>query len=131
MKGPTEKPPVKWRKIDKKTKVITDELYAQEIRQIHKKETQKKSMFAKQQKKSIKKKTEYEMSESTANSSNDQSEDENEIGESSKDKLSDPESENFCLEDKLVSLWGSLSPPTKEENLIQKWYGCIYENFTF
>ena len=96
-----------------------------------KKKHRKNLMFAKQQKKSIKKKTEYEMSESTVNSSNDQSEDENEIGESSKDKLSDPESENFCLEDKLVSLWRSLSPPTKEENLIQKWYGCIYENFTF
>ena len=49
-----------------------------------------------------------------------QSEDENEIEESSKDENSDPESENFCLEDKLLSLWGGLSLPTKEEKLIQK-----------
>ena len=59
-----------------------------------------------------------------------QSEDENEIEESSKDEKSDPESENFCLEDKLLSLWGSLSPPTKEENLIQKCGGCICKNFS-
>ena len=97
MKGSPEKMPVKCKKIDKKTKVITDEVYAQE--RIHKKETSTKL-----QKKSIKKKIEYEMSESTTNSSNDQSEDENEIAESSKDKLSDPESENVCLEDTLVSL---------------------------
>ena len=51
LKGPTEKSPVKRRKTDKKTKVITDEIYAQEIRQIHEKETQKKSTSTKQQKK--------------------------------------------------------------------------------
>ena len=51
LKGPTEKPPVKRRKTDKKTKLITDEVYAQEIRQIHEKETQKKSTSTKQQKK--------------------------------------------------------------------------------
>ena len=54
MKGPTEKPPVKRRKMDKKTKVITDEVYAQEIRQMHEKETQKKSTSTKQQKKALK-----------------------------------------------------------------------------
>ena len=72
------------------------------------------------------------MSDSTTDSSNDESEnkDENEIEESSNDEQSYTESEKFCLEDKLVSLLGGLSPPTKEENLIQKWYCCIYENFS-
>ena len=65
MKEPTEKPPVKRRKMDKKTKVITDEVYAQEIRQMHEKETQKKSTSTKQQKKSVKKRIEYKMSDST------------------------------------------------------------------
>ena len=41
MKGPTEKPPIKCRKIDKKMKVITDEIYAEEIKQILEKETEK------------------------------------------------------------------------------------------
>ena len=97
----------------------------------HTKKKHRKNLCLQSNRKKTLKRKQYEMSESTTNSSNDQSEDDNEIGESSKDKLSDPESENFCQEDKLVSLWGSLSPPTKEENLIQKWYGCIYENFTF
>ena len=72
------------------------------------------------------------MSDSTIDSSNDESEnkDENEIEESSNEEQSDPESENFYLENKLVSLWGNLSPPTKEESLPQKWYGGIYENFS-
>ena len=72
------------------------------------------------------------MSDSTANMSNDQSEnkDENEIEESSNDKQSDPESEIFFQEDRLVSLWGGLSLPTNKENLIQKWFGCIYEKFS-
>ena len=132
MKGPTEKQPVKHRKIDKKMKVITDEVYAQEIQQMHEKQPQKKSMSTKLQKKSVKKKIEYKMSDSTTNSSNDESENkyENEIEESSNEEQSDPESKFFCLEDKLVSLWGDLSPPTKEENLIRKRYGYIYENFS-
>ena len=132
MKGSTEKPPVKRRKIKKKTKVITDQVYAQEIQQIRKKESQKKSTPTKLRRKSVKQKIEYEMSDSTTDSSNDESENkgENEKEESSNDEQSDTESETFCLEDKLISLWGGLSPPTKEENLIQKWYGCIYENFS-
>ena len=131
MKGPKEKPPLNRRNIDKTTKVMTDEVYPQEIPQIQEKVTQKKSMSTKLQKKSIKKKIEYKMSDSTTNNSNDESEnkDENEIEESSNDKQSDPDSENSCLEDKLVSLCGGLSP-SKEENLIQKRYGCIYENFS-
>ena len=41
MKGPTEKPTVKHRKIDEKTKVITDdEVYAQEVQQMSEKETE-------------------------------------------------------------------------------------------
>ena len=85
-------------------------------------------MSTKLQKKSVTKKIEYNMSDSTTDCSNVESEkkDENEIEQSSNDKQSDPESENFCLEDKLVFLWASLSPPTKEDNLIQKWYGCIF-----
>ena len=131
MKGPKEKPPLNRRNIDKTTKVMTDEVYPQEIPQIQEKVTRKKSMSKKLEKKSIKKKIEYKMSDSTTNNSNDESEnkDENEIEESSNDKQSDPESENSCLEDKLVSLCGGLSP-SKEENLIQKRYGCIYENFS-
>ena len=72
------------------------------------------------------------MTDSTTDCSNDESEnkDENEIQESNNDEQSDPESENFCQDGKLVSLWGGLSPPTKEENLIQKWYGCIFEDFS-
>ena len=41
IKGPAEKPTVKHRKIDEKTKVITDdEVYAQEVQQISKTETE-------------------------------------------------------------------------------------------
>ena len=98
MKGPTEKQPVKHRKIDKKMKVITDEVYAQEIQQIHEKQPQKKSMSTKLQKKSVKKKIEYKMSDSTTNSSNDESENkyENEIEESSNEEQSDPEINFFA-----------------------------------
>ena len=31
-------------------------------------------------------------------------------------------------DDRLVSFWKSLNPPKKEEELVQKWYGCIYRS---
>ena len=56
MKGPTEKPPIKCRKIDKKMKVITDEIYAEEIKQIHEKETEKSLRPQSYRKKALKRK---------------------------------------------------------------------------
>ena len=56
MKRPTKKSPVKRGKIDKKTKVITDKVYAQERRKTNEKETQKKSTSTNQQKKTLKRK---------------------------------------------------------------------------
>lgn len=70
------------------------------------------------------------MPESTTDSSNDESKDEDEIEQSSKNEWCDLESENFWLCKILAFLLDSLSPPTKEENLIEKWYGCIQEDFS-
>ena len=36
---------------------------------------------------------------------------------------------NIDIEFLLQSLWKSISPPTKEEDVLQQWYGCIYQEY--
>ena len=36
---------------------------------------------------------------------------------------------NIDIEFLLQYLWKSISPPTKEEDVLQQWYGCIYQEY--
>ena len=36
---------------------------------------------------------------------------------------------NIDIELSLQSLWKSISPPTKDEDILQRWFGCIYQEY--
>ena len=81
MKGSTNKPPTKRRKVDEKTAVITDPEYAEKLRKIKEKEESKKQKLPVKTKNCAGKKINYQASESSESEIEIESEIENELTE--------------------------------------------------
>ena len=133
MKGPTNKPPTKRRKVDWKTAVITDPEYAKKLRKIKEKEESTKQKQPIKTKNCARKKIDYQASESSESEIEIKSESENELTEdedfTERNEATEKSTKNMDSELLLQSLWKSISPPTKEEDIMQQWYGCIYQEY--
>ena len=129
MKGPTNKPAVKRRKVDLKAKVVTDASYLKELQRLEK-EAEDKLNKKKTQQRSSKAKSRINFDDDSDDFSDDDP-----LGEILV-PLDDSEDEAFPEpmdvlvnndETALKELWKSLSPPASEESIAQKWYGVIYD----
>ena len=133
MKGPINKPPTKRRKMDRKTAVITDPEYAEKLRKIKEKGESKKQKKAIKTKNCTRKKINYQASESSESETEIKSESESELTEdedfAERNEAIETSTKNVDIELSLQSLWKSISPPTKEEDILQQWYGCIYQEY--
>ena len=133
MKGPTNKPPTKRRKVDRKTAVISDPEYAEKLRKIKEKEESKKQKEPMKTKSCARKKINYQASESSESEIEIESESENKLTEDEdfreRNEATEKSTKNIDIELSLQSLWKSISPPTKEEDILQQWYGCIYQEY--
>ena len=133
MKGPINKPPTKRRKMDRKTAVITDPEYAEKLRKIKEKGESKKQKKAIKTKNCARKKINYQASESSESEIEIESESEGELSEdeyfTERNEAIETPTKNVDIGLSLQSLRKSISPPTKEENILQQWYGCIYQEY--
>ena len=133
MKGPTNKPPTKRRKMDRKTAVITDPEYAEKLRKIKEKGESKKQKKAIKTKNCARKKINHQASESSESEIEIESDSEGELTEdedfTERNEAIETSTKNVDIELSLQSLWKSISPPTKEEDILQQWYGCIYQEY--
>ena len=107
MKGPTNKPPTKRRKVDWKTAVITNPEYAEKLRKIKEKEQSKKQKWPIKTKNRARKKINYQASESTESGIEIESESEGELTE---DEAKWRETKQLKRQQKLLilSYWCSL-----------------------
>ena len=132
MKGSTNKPPTKRRKVDQKTAVITNPEYAEKLRKIKEKEESKKQKLPIKAKHCAGKKINYQASESSESETEIESESENELTEdedfTERNEATEKSTKNIDIELSLQSLWKSISPPTKED-ILPQWYGCIYQEY--
>ena len=132
MKGPTNSPPTKRRKVDRKTAVITNPEYAEKLRKVKEKGESKKQKKAIKTKNCARKKINYQASESSENEIEIESESEGQLTEdedfTERNEAIEMSTKNVDIELLLQSLWKSISPPTKED-LLQQWYGCIYQEY--
>lgn len=161
MKGPqVKKAPQPRKKINKKTKVLTDQAYLGELKRIEDEAKQKQEALELRREKRSKpqakansanvpkKKLKLDDSSSDDESENETSgdddddesdEDEGESDDGGKDVVESEEesgrierknsdSDKNTDEDMLLDLWKSLSPPTEEHDVTQKWFGVIYES---
>ena len=162
IKGPQEKAPVKRRKIDRKTKVITNQQYLDHLKRYDeeaKQKTLKKAKPAARKKRGVVNKriefndtdeSDEELEQDDKNiDENDEVEEDEEIAEESEtsedeckvmmkydeDKRKHENGESAVNKsikkgdregDNLVKLWKSMDPPTSENDLTQKWFGCIF-----
>lgn len=150
MKGPQEKQVKPRKKIDHKTKVITEMEYLAKLKKIDEEAKQKeeKRLNRKRTQPSvagkrptIKKKIKFGKGNGNDSSIEESTDEEEEESTDSDDENSSNESDNsddssenddesqkeMTAEESLLDLWKSLSPPAEESDVIQKWYGCIYE----
>ena len=138
MKGPQEKKYIKRKKVDLKTKVITTSEYLQELKRIeeegNKKKKPKKSSPPAKKPQPKKKRKEFLVDELESEDSSIEEETEEEIVEEDDDEeeednevVGDVESGGSeDVQSDLVIFWKSLNAPNAEENIVQKWYGCVY-----
>ena len=79
------------------------------------------------------KKINYQASESSESEIEIESESENELTEdedfTERNEATEKSTKNIDIELSLQSLWKSISPPTKKEDILQQWYGCIYHEY--
>ena len=124
MKGPTNKPPTKRRKVDRKTTVITYPEYVEKLRKIKQKGESKKQKKAIKTKNCTRKKINYQASESSESEIEIKSESEGELTEdedfTERSEVIETSTKNVDIELSLQSLWKSISPPTKEEDILQQ-----------
>ena len=146
MKGPTNKPAAKRKRCDFKTKVVTDKTYVDELKRLEKAGDEKKASKGKKgmKKKKAKKQIEFEDMDIGGNAGvkfeenevgvdeNEEEEENSEIMEETDEEIveEDTDEEIDLLGDEayLIALWKKLSPPEKEDDITNKWYGAIYEH---
>ena len=134
MKGRVDKPaPVKRRKVDMTTKVISNEAYLETLeryeREDEEKQKRKSILEQKRKNKKTRKKLTFSKSESDENM------EKNDISlpleDSTEEEVeeSDDEMNESNLEEFLLNLWKSLSPPTEESYIKIKWYAFIFQQY--
>ena len=129
MKGPTEKPIVNRKKCDFKTKIVTDSSYVDEIKRLDTITKERKEQVEKRKElKLLKQKNQQKKEFESDSDDEDEIEDDEEVSSETEEEMTEDEDEVTAASDEesLISLWKSLSSPTKEEEVIQKWYGAIY-----
>ena len=113
MKGKQEKVVKTRRKIDQKAKVITDPEYLKDLLEKEAlKKTNKKIDFLKGTGKK----------EKVIDMSSESETDEDIMSETDEEEIEDDNDE-----EEMINTWKALNLPNKEENVVQKWYACIYE----
>ena len=132
MKGPAEKPVMKRKKCDFKTKVITDKIYLEELKRLdieakRKKEQAEKRKEARLLKQKMNNKDEEE-EELEEEDFDDDEEEELELLEETDEEIMEEDELAETDEEYLISFWKSLSPPVAEDDIIHKWYGAVYEH---
>ena len=79
------------------------------------------------------KKINYQASESSGSEIEIESESESELTEdedfTEKNETIETSTKNIDIELSLQSLWKLISPPTKEEDILQQWYGWVYQEY--
>ena len=132
MKGFVDKPaPVKRTKIDMTIKVISNETYLETLDRYEREDKEKRKRKSILEGKHKNKKTRKELTFSESES--DESMEKNDISlpldKSTEEEVeeSDDEMNKSNLEEFLLNLWKSLSPPTEESNIKSKWYAFIFE----
>ena len=160
IKGPVSKPAVKRRKVDLKTKVITDDALLNELKrqekEVQEKEEKKKNKNKKGKGKTnnvkAKKQIDFERFLELDDDGDDDVVDDGDddvvddvvvdgdddvvddvleddiIEEVTDEEIVEEESDEDDEEVALKELWKTLSPPTKEEDIVQHWYGAIFSS---
>ena len=134
MKGRVDKPaPVKRRKVDMTTKVISNEAYLETLERYEREdeEKQKRKSILEQKRKNKKTRKELTFSESESDESMEKNDISLPLEDSTEEEVeeSDYEINESNLEKSLLNLWKSLSPPTEESDIKSKWYAFIFEQY--
>lgn len=106
VKGPSNQPAKKRRKVDYKTKVITSQQYLEAI--------------------DSRKKLDFQNLETPKENAKDSEEENEEIVEEIEED-EDKEDDDEEVEQRLVKLWKWLGSPTKEEEVVGKWFAFVYQ----
>ena len=134
MKGRADKPaPVKRRKVDMTTKVISDEAYLETLERYEREdeEKQKRKSILEQKRKNKKTRKELTFSESESDENMEKNDISLPVEDSTEEEVeeSDDEMNESNLEEFLLNLWKSLSPPTEESDIKSKWYTFIFKQY--
>jgi len=145
IKGPQKKETKKRKKVDRETKVITEDEYLEALREMEDEEQEKKNK-AKEKKDRAKKKKEGIVNKPKTKVNEDK--DEGDLDEMNDKEMFEDDLENEDLdieedteeselieliesyieeeEERLKEFWKSISPPIAEADVVQKWYAVIY-----
>ena len=131
MKGPKKDKGEKRRKIHLKTKIISDEKLLEELKQQERdrKEKEEKKLANAKKRKTVKKQIEieFESDEDEDEVTGSVSEAEIAIEEETEEEVMEESSEDEGGDtEDLKKLWKGLCPPTREEEILQKWFGAVY-----
>ena len=134
MKGRVDKPaPVKRRKVDMTTKVISDEANLETLERYEREdeEKQKRKSILEQKRKNNKTRKELTFSEIESDESMEKNDISLPLEDSTEEEVeeSDDEMNESNLEEFLLNLWKSLSPPTEESDIKSKWYTFIFKQY--
>ena len=134
MKGRVDKPAlVERRKVDVTKKVISDEVYLETLERYDREdeEKRKRKSILKQKRKIKKTRKELTFSESESDESMEKNDISLPLEDSTEEEVeeSDDEMNGSNLEEFLLNLWKSLSPPTEESDIKSKWYAFIFEQY--
>ena len=134
MKERVDKPAhVKRGKVDMTTKVISDEAYLETLERYERedKQKQKKKSILEQKRKNKKTRKELTFSESESDENMEKNDISLPVEDSTEEEVeeSDDEMNESNLEEFLLNLWKSLSPPTEESYIKIKWYAFIFQQY--
>ena len=134
MKERVDKPaPVKRRKVDMTTKGISDKAYLETLERYERedKQKQKKKSILEQKRKNKNTRKELTFSETESDESMEKNDISLPVEDSTEEEVeeSDDEMNESNLEEFLLNLWKSLSPPTEESYIKIKWYAFIFEQY--
>ena len=134
MKGSVDKPAlVKRRKVHMTTKVISDEAYLETLERYEREdeEKQKRKSILEQKRRNKKTRKEITFSESESDESMEKNDVSLPLEDSTEREVeeSDDKMNESNLEEFLLNLWKSLSPPTEESDMKSIWYAFIFEQY--
>ena len=115
------------------TKVISDKAYLETLERYdcEDEEKQKRNSILEQKRKNKKTRKELTFSESESDENMEKNDISLPLEDSTEEEVeeSDDEMNESNLEEFLLNLWKSLSPPTEESDIKSKWYAFIFEQY--